>query len=30
MLEEPYPMAGVLKFVNVSPDLGLPTLIVRG
>lgn len=30
MFEEPNPVAGVLKFVNVGPHLRLPTLIVTG
>jgi hypothetical protein len=29
VLEEANAMAGVFKFVDVGPDLGLPTLVVR-
>ena len=30
MLEKPYEMAAVLKFVDVGPDLGLPVFVVDG
>src|SRR5579864_434497 len=30
MLEKPYPVAGVLKFVDVGPDLGFPIVLMGG